>query len=254
MNTCRPREVRQHRIGSSTILCDLAVPYEAMVWLCQEESEDLRTLRALLQPGDWFVDVGANIGLWSVSAAEAVGGHRIAAFEPNPATFARLQENARRNPRASEMQLVQCALGACDGEISLHCSDDHNVSSVLPLAGSTRICRVPLRTLDSFLSSWSRVQGIKIDAEGFELAVLQGARALLSRDRPWLIVEFNTELAGTRTLGEWEVHRLLSPLGYRAAPMPRMSKTPHRSAADSLPESWTTQGYCNLFYTHQEPA
>src|SRR4051812_13385660 len=80
--------------GGCRIVCDLSVPYEAMVWLGLEEERDLRVARRLLRSGQMFVDCGANIGLWSLIASPVVGKTgRVLAFEPNPATADKLTAN-----------------------------------------------------------------------------------------------------------------------------------------------------------------
>src|SRR6516162_5855724 len=58
--------------GGGKVQCDLSVPYECMVWLKQEEQEDLEILERLLKPKDIFVDCGANIGIWTLVAAATV--------------------------------------------------------------------------------------------------------------------------------------------------------------------------------------
>ena len=84
-----------HRIAhlpdGSILKVQLDVPYEQMVWLQDEEWDELRYLQNKLRPGDVFIDVGANIGLWTLVAATSVGpSGRVFSFEPNPTTFDRL--------------------------------------------------------------------------------------------------------------------------------------------------------------------
>jgi len=69
----------------SILKVQLDVPYEQMVWLQDEEWDELRYLQNKLRPGDVFIDVGANIGLWTLVAATSVGpSGRVFSFEPNP--------------------------------------------------------------------------------------------------------------------------------------------------------------------------
>ena len=221
--------------GSGKVSCDLSIPYEAMVWLGWEEQTDLETLTHLLHPGDVFIDCGANIGLWSIVAASAVGA------EGNPVTAKKLQQNVTRGSW-SQISVAAKAVGNTNAEIFFHCETAHNNSSVAADQTDSTIT-VPVITLDTF--STGSVSGCKIDVEGFEMNVLEGAEKLLVRDCPWICIEFNTLIAQTHTLGEWNVHQYLRGLGYNAR---RFEDALSSSAETILSSEWETQKYCNLFY------
>jgi len=230
--------------GGGEILCDLSIPYEAMVWLEHEEEEELGTLARLLKPGQVFVDCGANIGIWSLVAASTVGEKgRVYAFEPNPATCEKLANNVSRGGWKN-IRVVPAAVGGRDGEAHFRCEAAHNVSRTVERPGEATI-PVPMMTLDSVLGR-ERISGCKIDVEGNELDVLRGAERLIGDMRPWFCVEFNTLLTRTRTLGEWNVHRYLRERGYAAHRFPDALNAARRTA---LPDTWQTTGYCNLYYT-----
>lgn len=80
--------------GGETIDCDLSVPYECMVWLKREEQADLKQLQELLKSKQTFVDCGANVGIWTLTAASVLGLEgQVYAFEPSPKTFEKLAKN-----------------------------------------------------------------------------------------------------------------------------------------------------------------
>lgn len=81
----------------AAIETDMRVQYERQIWLQDEEWDEIAFLRTQLSAGDCFIDVGANIGLWTLTAASCVGqqGH-VYSFEPNPTTFAKLRGNVFR--------------------------------------------------------------------------------------------------------------------------------------------------------------
>lgn len=138
----------------------------------------------LLQPGDVFLDVGANIGITSMIAAAAHA--RIVAIEGSPSTADLLEENLRTN--AVTASVLRCAVGARSGVAHFDESDhseDHNA-----------IVAVPLRTIDNIVAEigLDRLDLIKIDAEGHELDVLAGARETLRRFRPKVVMRFNAFL------------------------------------------------------------
>lgn len=233
--------------GGARILCDLSVPYEAMVYLEQEEEAELQVLRKLLRSGETFVDCGANVGIWSLVAASVVGtAGKVYSFEPNPPTFERLSRNlSELNSFSGTVRLCESALGSTEGELNFLADDaQHNISSVAPCRLEGTI-RVPVTTLDQTLKS-ARVNGIKIDVEGYELEVLRGAKGLLEHWKPWLCVEFNTELAKVDSLDDWEVHRFLRMQGFR----PTLFNNAVRGTSSYwLADSWKTKGYVNLFYS-----
>lgn len=242
----RPRDERRMRTlpGGARIACDLAHDYDCMVYLGQEEEQDLRALLRLLKPGDTFIDCGANIGLWTLTAASAVGClGRVIAFEPNPATFVRLTENAMHlNDFGSRSQLIEAAVGDRIGRAALRAEARHNVSCI-GSDGAPDTVSVAMTTIDTVVAG-SAVMGLKIDVEGHELQALQGAVRLIERHKPWLCVEFNTLICGTRVLGEWPVDRFLRERGYKPA---HFHQAGLPDAANIGPE-WIARGYVNLLY------
>ena len=114
LNRRQPNDCRTAKLpGGAEIICEMNVPYEAMVWLGQEEPEDLRMLQRLLQPGQTFVDCGANIGLWSLVAATAVQPNgKVFAFEPNPRTHQRLTQHIEQNRFAATVATFSSCCGA----------------------------------------------------------------------------------------------------------------------------------------------
>jgi FkbM family methyltransferase len=215
-----------------------------MVWLGQEESEDLLVLRRLLQPGQTFVDCGANIGLWSLVAAKAVQPTgKVLAFEPNPLIHVRLMQNVERNELTRTVVAFQACCGSQSGTLRFRCEREHNVSRVA-LEGENGVL-LPVVTLDSTIQD-AAVHGLKIDVEGHELAVLHGAKRLLERTKPWICVEFNSALARIARLGDWDVHRFLRATGYRCR------RLVDEVAQTELSEEWELNGYTNIFYWRDE--
>jgi FkbM family methyltransferase len=154
---------------------------------------------AAIRPGDTVVDVGAHFGTFTLSAARKVGwAGRVIAFEPNPATRERLVTNIGLNGFADRVTVLPFALIDHDGgEISIGSPDPAN-------SGMSRLglgdVMVACRTLDSALAeaSVNRVAAVKIDVEGAERAVLDGAVATLASS-PVVLMEVNGT-AGTDAL------------------------------------------------------
>ena len=81
---------------------------------------------------------------------------------------------------------------------------------------------------------------VKIDVEGYEIAVLRGAETLIERSHPWLCIEFNTEAAGVSVLGQWDVHRQLRQYGYVAHSMHNALEPTAATVLPDLPKAYAT--------------
>jgi FkbM family methyltransferase len=155
---------------------------------------ELAVLDTLMRRGGTAVDVGANQGFFAYALSEVAD--RVVAFEPNPdyAAFARVMLRGRA-------RVHRLALSNEAGRATFRVPVDHD-GTVLHFAGSLkdahgqfpryRAYEVEVRTLDSF--ALEDVRFIKIDVEGSEREVLDGARVTIARDRPVLLLEL---LSGT---------------------------------------------------------
>ena len=124
------------------------------------------------------LDVGAHVGFWSYYLALAF--EQVHAFEPNE-LFAQCFE---RNVRAKTAKLHRVALGEAERRIALQVDPENTgATHVRPAA----VGEIPMRRLDDF--AFDTVDFVKIDVEGFERQVLEGARETLRRCRPVVIVE-----------------------------------------------------------------
>jgi FkbM family methyltransferase len=141
---------------------------------------DLTFYRRFLRPGDAVVDVGANIGLATLVAAKVVGpSGRIVAVEPHPRTFEYLRDNVQLNGLTDVVQLYCVALGEREGQrrIVEFPGDDSQNSLGGSDHGGIRVAVVPL---DSLLTSPGPTALLKLDVEGYEKFVLDGANRTLA--------------------------------------------------------------------------
>ncbi|MGA3263661.1 MAG: FkbM family methyltransferase [Terracidiphilus sp.] len=212
------------QLNASTIIaCDLWDEVSFGIWWGGETYELKETpyFKSLLKPHSVVFDVGANVGYYSLTAAPLVGFEgRIYAFEPATRQFGRLKENASRN---GFRQILPYKLALSDkaGEAVLHLENVFNTGSAsLRAAGIKNISAemVTCTTLDEFVESQAldRLDVIKIDVEGYELAVLNGGRKTLERFHPVLLVEVkehHQRLAGfsRKELFDWLIARNYLP-------------------------------------------
>lgn len=164
-------------------------------------------VRGLLQPGDWVIDVGANVGHYVALFSKLVGPTgRVLAYEPMPESFALLADNVLSLPIQNVTLLNLAASDSC-----------REAKMLLPLwpngLGNFYEARLTDATVGQtvlcgpvdFFDLPHRVALVKIDVEDHELEVLRGMTRLLERDHPHLIVEANSP----------RVVEFLAEFGYR---------------------------------------
>ena len=179
------------------------------------EAAETDLLRGLARPGTTAVDAGANVGLFTVPLALAVGSEgRVLAFEPAPETVARLRENLRRND-LENVSVVEAALGAERGAATLVLERDsaYNSTALTPTAPGVG-AEVRVERLDDVWNEAGRpeVSVMKVDVEGAELHVLAGAAELVRSNRPAVLVEVSEPHRAEA------VSRLFAEHGYRLTP------------------------------------
>jgi FkbM family methyltransferase len=178
------------------------------------EYEDMAFVLHALRPSSQFVDVGANVGTYTVLAG-GVGASCVSA-EPVPATYEDLSTNVRLNNLCSRVDCRNVGVGEEEGE--LHFTESKGAENrVLPPHSSEEGVSVPVKTLDGLIvdtDASGQVLVVKIDVEGWETAVLRGGSRVLSRSGPTaLILELNG--SGARYgFDEEAVHERIVDKGY----------------------------------------
>jgi len=143
---------------------------------------------ARLAPGDCFLDVGANIGYFSVLAARRVGETgSVIAVEPSPTVFPLLEESARLNDAGAAVRLVNAAAGSNVGSVPIYSGPSHNIGLTTTVAerGFALEGVVQSLPLDAILRPEEKaaLRMIKIDVEGREPEVLRGMGRLIGDSR-----------------------------------------------------------------------
>lgn len=140
------------------------------------EYADMSFVLHFLRPGDLFVDVGANIGSYTLLAS-SVCGARTVAIEPNPGTVRHLERNIAVNGIENDVDLKVTAVGEETGTIAFTTGLD--TMNRVATAGDRVVQTVPLARLDDLLDSCEPTL-IKMDVEGFETPALRGAEETLN--------------------------------------------------------------------------
>ncbi len=154
------------------------------------EPSHTEIIKGLLPVGGVFMDVGANIGYFSIIGATSVGRTgRVYAFEPMDETYRLLRKNLLLN-KLTNVEAINLACFSSSGRMPMERTCDSGTShlSFIESENSKTVC---VTTLDEFVaqSGIKRIDCIKIDAEGCDLEVLKGARQTIDAFRPAIFLE-----------------------------------------------------------------
>lgn len=170
-----PVDISYHDIKYRLYPVDNTVDLKILFGSKYRDQVELDALVKATRNGGVFIDIGANTGYYSLTAA-AAGAARTVAIEPYPPTFERLQFNIATNGFGDRIDTVQCALGDHTGEAVLYVPEVGDVCSsrISEHAIAGNPVTVPLKPLADLLEEQSvtHIDAMKIDVEGMEDAVL----------------------------------------------------------------------------------
>lgn len=178
---------------------DLRDEAEALAcWLGEADDAVRDALLAMVRPDAVVLDVGANVGWWTVPLARRVGprGGRVVAFEPVPANRARLEWAIAANRVQAHVEVAPVALGEQPGALGMWLKSEETgagsgTAALVTGAGPSHLT-VPVVRLDDWAADHAvvRCDLMKLDIEGAELLMLRGAERFVARTRPLIFGEF----------------------------------------------------------------
>jgi len=218
--SCGPWVLVRSAVGYVLCPSDDAALIATLVDSGEMEPGTRVVIERLLQAGQCFVDVGANIGLHTIAAARRVGPTgTVFAFEASPNTSLALDESLWVNGLNKWVRTEQVGVFSAAGEQELflgRTSGHHSLYSDVVEQGSGRSITVRTETLDRLVPRGQTVDLIKIDVEGAELEVLAGARQLLSANADAsIIIEFGLEHLEHRSISPDQWFAQLRQFGVR---------------------------------------
>lgn len=183
-----------------TVEADLTDYMERVGFFGAHSSNLLRSITGRLSPGDWVIDVGANVGLFAAAMCAAVGreGH-VWAFEPVPRNVARLEALKKVND-LRQLTIFPVALGSKSSVAQLRIpalaggSGFGSFVATWERSGVLDVVTTPLDLIVKSQGPDRPLRLIKIDVEGFETEVLAGALATMANHRPLVLCEFHDPL------------------------------------------------------------
>lgn len=188
---------------------------ENLYFLGEYEKAELTSIEQFLNHDSIFIDIGANIGLYTLYASKIINENGlIVSFEPFSENYKSLAKNISLNG-VSNVSLEKMAIGEKDGVIKLYYDENEKnlgmVSTISIEKGAQE--EVKLISLDSYLKnkSFTKIDLIKIDIESFEYSALLGMKSTLIRYHPTLLIEIlNTDKSVTKS----NCDQLLTDMGY----------------------------------------
>lgn len=173
-----------------------------------------------------FLDVGANLGIFSVGIAHELPGLTVHAIEPNPRTAALLRRSIAFNNLESRVQVHEVALSDRTEELMFYdnpqnSGDSHILGDDVERPASSHLVKVPVRALDRFEEFLAKVKAdgrrvacMKMDIQGPEVLALRGMRAFLKEHKPAIIVEATDDSLCRFGFNEGDLRRELETRGY----------------------------------------
>lgn len=211
--------VRTTEVGGFPLRLALSDYIQRKIYMGCYEPRETKLVKALLRPGDTFVDAGANIGYYTAMAAGIVGPTgTVLAFEP----FPELYETLRRTfATCDRVKCLPVALSDSDGRLTLYIPPESygNIDpSAFQYCADMRGISVPARPLTEILRDLGvrTVHLLKTDTEGFELRVLKGCEQLLGEGRVHAVLcEVNPGLLDLAGCSPKELIEYLLDHGFR---------------------------------------
>ncbi|HEX7315543.1 MAG TPA: FkbM family methyltransferase [Pyrinomonadaceae bacterium] len=203
-----------------------------------------RVVEGLLKEGDTFLDIGANVGYFTMLGSRLVGpSGRVIAVEPNPQNVQLLCANILEND-ASNVTLFPLAVS--DSEAVLKFVDDGSNAGVVNEWTQEQWKRfhflVPSARLDDLLAG-RRVDAVKIDVEAHEPVVLRGMEETIRRHRPTIVTEFHPWSMGIHNREEpADYLRQLRSYGYRLSVITESGELLDTPSEEAVMDYWRSLG------------
>jgi FkbM family methyltransferase len=193
------------------------------------EHDNLRIAAAAARPASVIYDVGANIGQMAAPLLFLRSDVSIVSFEPSPSSVNWLRMSVEHSPFKERWTLVEKAVGRAEGDIDFHIAPTgmslYEGTVHTNRKAKSRTVSVPLTTLDAVWTASGRpdVSFIKIDTEGGEGDVLDGAAEVITQCRPSILIEWNAENLRARGISPSALLTIADRYGLRVLTAPSLA-------------------------------
>ena len=191
---------------------------QQLFWYGYYEKELGDLVKKIVRLNDVFIDIGANIGYFSLLSATISSSVKVISFEPVKDIFQKMKENFSIND-CKNIEAINAAVGEINELRELFVSDADNLgmsSFHQPENYSGRKEKVEVVVIDDWFntSGLSKIDLIKLDIEGSELAALKGMKGVLEKQKPVLLVEINPETLSLFGLKPHDIFNYLKQLNF----------------------------------------
>lgn len=191
---------------------------QQLFWYGYYEKELGNLVKKVVRPNDVFIDIGANIGYFSILSATISPSVRVISFEPVKDLFKKMKENFSIND-CKNIEAINAAAGEINERRELFISNADNLgmsSFHQPENYSGRKEKVEVVSIDNWFktSGLSKIDLVKLDIEGSELAALKGMKGVLEKQKPVLLVEINPETLSLFGLKPHDIFNYLKQLNF----------------------------------------
>ena len=212
--------VKTRRIEGIEYVLDLSDWIQLNLYvLGRYEADDLRLMAQYLKTDSVFLDVGANIGLFSLNASNIIKTGEILAFEPMSKNFDKLTEHIKRN-NIKSIKAFKKAVSDRHSLLTIYTDANDKNNGMASVYGDTEAGheRVEAVCLDDFLMAQgiSRLDFIKIDIEGYELPALHGLKNTIMRHHPIILIEIDDNILKRTPFNSEDILAFFKELGYNA--------------------------------------
>lgn len=180
----------------------------------ERESLEIETIKKIVSEGDTVIDIGANIGFYTLILAQIVGEKgRVYAVEPHPISVSLLRKNIEAN-NYMNVTIIEKAFSNEIKEGILYLNNQLSASSLGELDETyNKSIQIGIDTLDNFFED-IKINFIKIDVEGFEGNVIEGGKEIIENNDLKIITEINPPALESSGYGQENYLKLLKQMGF----------------------------------------
>ena len=210
---------------------------------------EIEIFRRQIKKGDIVLDLGANIGYYTLIAARSVGKHgKVFSFEPDPNNFAMLEKNVEINDYRN-VTLVQKAISDKTGKSKLYlCGNDASCHTICDPKDDWRLIKIESTRLDDYFKDYDgRIDFIKMDIEGAEGWAIQGMSSTLKKNKNLkLFTEFNPSLLRKSNIKPERYLKLLLKWNFKLYHINERKRELEPVVIDELVRKYTGRRFINL--------
>jgi FkbM family methyltransferase len=199
------------------------ISHRSIAWTGFDELDLSRCVARLARRGGILVDAGANVGYFTLLWASMSHANQVIAFEPSPRNFRMLESNVNAAGLGSRVRMCPVALGRKMESMLFDPGPEHQTGwGGLRLSAAERSFPVTVQTLDQIMEGVERITVLKIDTEGADAWVLEGAATLLREHRiEHVFCEINVSRMRKLSICQERPRQFLESYGYAVTPVGR---------------------------------